>query len=179
MTQLIICHHSAFPKIGHSNFNDPFGLFVSCQSQSQIYSMLGLYCFPDAFVRVGWRDKNQSKLCDGPLSRVWFHDWIRKEIAIYHVIAPSLMVYAGGVDGKPDLFMAFLSFYEWDDMPLICKFTRQSPDLPSWLSTIDDAVNSKRSNVTPIFERSQVSYWVKKQLPRYTWYLHELIKSSD
>ena len=137
--------------------------------------MLGLYCVPNAFVRFGRYGENQTELCDGPLSTVWFHKGMRKDVLMYHVVALSLMAYAGGVDGKPDPFMAMFYYDEWDDMPLMGKYTRQSPDFPSWLRTIDDAINSKRSNVTPIFERSQVLYWVKKQLPRYTWYLHELL----
>ena len=140
--------------------------------------MLGLHCFPDAFVRFGGYDENQNQLCDGPLSRFWFHDSSRKDIAMYQVIAPSLMAYTGGVDGIPDPFMGTL-YDKWDNMPLVVKYTRQSPDLPSWLRTIDDAVSSKKSNMTPIFERSQVSYQVKKQRSHYTWYPNDLLMEEQ
>ena len=94
---------------------------------------------------------------------------------MFHLTTPSLLAFESEENSRPSLFRKPRYNVQRDDLPLMSHYTGQSPDFPSWLRTIDNAVNSKKSNMTPIFEHSEASYWVKNRRTRYTWYLHNLL----
>lgn len=169
----MLIHRSAFLQKSHSYLKDPYGLFASCQSQSQIYRLAGLYCFPDSFIRVGSFDQRDQQWCNGPLWNFWYKmyglDSMDNDFVAYDIKAPSLMslAYERYQDFERD------DFARGDDLPLIKTYTGESPDLPNWLKVIDNAVNSQKSNVKAIFNYTQGLFGYNPS--RFTWYLNNLL----
>lgn len=176
MTPLILSHLSVLTQNGQSYLKDPYGLFAGCQSQSRIYSLVGIYCFPDSLVR-GSLDQSDQQSCNGPLWEFWHKmhglDSFGNDLVAYHIKAPSLIPVTDTSDPDLNAFWGQDDFTLVDDLPLMGNYTEKSPDLPGWLKTIDNAVNSQKSNVTPIFEHSQGVFGYNRS--RYTWYLHNLL----